>query len=183
MTTQFNIPLKGSMSKANINVVGPKGMGKRTFINRILTGEFVKEPDTLPTKFTMILQTNYGKFTLVCSVSEEAEKKADAYLIFCSRLVPNSCQKGFALADGIKNVPKVLCGNKCDMYRKDIDLFSVNVLATELGKRKGLKWYDVSCKSNYNFEKPFLYLLRQLTGNQNLVCTKYEPVTPPEVSH
>jgi GTP-binding nuclear protein Ran len=30
--------------------------------------------------------------------------------------------------------------------------------------RKNLQYYEISAKSNYNFEKPFLYLARKLAG-------------------
>ena len=31
-------------------------------------------------------------------------------------------------------------------------------------RKKNLQYYEISAKSNYNFEKPFLYLARKLTG-------------------
>ena len=36
-------------------------------------------------------------------------------------------------------------------------------------RKKNLQYYDISAKSNYNFEKPFLWLARKLVGNQSLV--------------
>jgi GTP-binding nuclear protein Ran len=60
------------------------------------------------------------------------------------------------------NIPIVLCGNKIDgdygkriVQPKDIYLHKTeNCLA----------YYDVSAKSNYNFEKPFLKIIRHLIG-------------------
>lgn len=37
-------------------------------------------------------------------------------------------------------------------------------------RKKNLQYYDISAKSNYNFEKPFLWLARKLVGNNALVC-------------
>jgi GTP-binding nuclear protein Ran len=37
-------------------------------------------------------------------------------------------------------------------------------------RKKNLQYYDISAKSNYNFEKPFLWLARKLVGNPSLVC-------------
>lgn len=37
-------------------------------------------------------------------------------------------------------------------------------------RKKNLQYYDISAKSNYNFEKPFLWLGRKLVGNPALVC-------------
>ena len=31
-------------------------------------------------------------------------------------------------------------------------------------RKKNLQYYDISARSNYNFEKPFLYLARKLAG-------------------
>lgn len=31
-------------------------------------------------------------------------------------------------------------------------------------RKKNLQYYEISAKSNYNYEKPFLYLARKLTG-------------------
>lgn len=41
-------------------------------------------------------------------------------------------------------------------------------------RKKNLQYYDISAKSNYNFEKPFLWLARKLVGNPALVR-----LTPP----
>lgn len=38
-------------------------------------------------------------------------------------------------------------------------------------RKKNLQYYDISAKSNYNFEKPFLWLARKLVGNPQLVRT------------
>jgi hypothetical protein len=35
-------------------------------------------------------------------------------------------------------------------------------------RKKNLQYYEISAKSNYNFEKPFLYLARKLVGDANL---------------
>jgi GTP-binding nuclear protein Ran len=44
-----------------------------------------------------------------------------------------------------------------------------------------LQYYDISAKSNYNFEKPFLWLARKLTGNPNLEFVASPALAPPEV--
>lgn len=31
-------------------------------------------------------------------------------------------------------------------------------------RKKNLQYFEISAKSNYNFEKPFLWLARKLTG-------------------
>ena len=44
-----------------------------------------------------------------------------------------------------------------------------------------LQYYDISAKSNYNFEKPFLWLARKLTGDSNLEFVEMPALAPPEV--
>lgn len=43
------------------------------------------------------------------------------------------------------------------------------------------QYYDISAKSNYNFEKPFLWLARKLVGDQNLEFVAMPALAPPEV--
>lgn len=44
------------------------------------------------------------------------------------------------------------------------------------------QYYDISAKSNYNFEKPFLWLTRKLVGDPNLEFVAMPALAPPEVS-
>ncbi len=44
-----------------------------------------------------------------------------------------------------------------------------------------LQYYDISAKSNYNFEKPFLWLARKLVGDPNLELVEAPALEPPEV--
>lgn len=44
------------------------------------------------------------------------------------------------------------------------------------------QYYDISAKSNYNFEKPFLWLARKLVGDPNLEFVEMPALAPPEIS-
>ena len=48
-------------------------------------------------------------------------------------------------------------------------------------RKKNLQYYEISAKSNYNFEKPFLYLARKLTGDPNLHFVEAVALATPEV--
>lgn len=48
-------------------------------------------------------------------------------------------------------------------------------------RKKNLQYYDISAKSNYNFEKPFLWLARKLLGDPNLEFIAAPALAPPEV--
>jgi GTP-binding nuclear protein Ran len=75
-----------------------------------------------------------------------------------------------------ENIPIVLCGNKVDIkvsiervYFRHLSYESlqerkVKAKSITFHRKKNLQYYDISAKSNYNFEKPFLWLARKLTG-------------------
>merc|ERR1711977_723013 len=75
-----------------------------------------------------------------------------------------------------ENIPIVLCGNKVDVKNRDIKPKNVT-----FHRKKDLQYYGISAKSNYSFEKPFLYLARKLTGNEELRFTKQDALFPPEI--
>jgi GTP-binding nuclear protein Ran len=54
-------------------------------------------------------------------------------------------------------IPAVLCGNKIDIADRKVTPKSIT-----FHRMKNLQYYDISAKSNYNFEKPFLYICRRL---------------------
>lgn len=63
-----------------------------------------------------------------------------------------------------ENIPIVLCGNKVDVKNRQVKAKQVT-----FHRKKNLQYYEISAKSNYNFEKPFLYLARKLAGYESLL--------------
>ena len=45
-------------------------------------------------------------------------------------------------------------------------------------RRKNLPYYDISAKSNHNFEKPFLWIARKLAGDQDIVFVEAPALAP-----
>jgi len=76
-----------------------------------------------------------------------------------------------------ENIPIVLCGNKVDIKDR-----KVKAKAITFHRKKNLQYYDISAKSNYNFEKPFLWLARKLVGDANLEFVAMPALDPPEVN-
>jgi GTP-binding nuclear protein Ran len=74
-----------------------------------------------------------------------------------------------------EGIPIVLCGNKVDMKDRKVKPKNIN-----FHRKKNLQYYDISAKSNYNFEKPFLYLAKRLTGNPALEFTGEMALLPKE---
>lgn len=75
-----------------------------------------------------------------------------------------------------ENIPIVLCGNKVDIKDRKVKAKSI-----VFHRKKNLQYYDISAKSNYNFEKPFLWLARKLIGDPNLEFVAMPALAPPEV--
>lgn len=57
----------------------------------------------------------------------------------------------------------------------------VKTSAVTFHRKKNLQYFELSAKSNYNFEKPFLWLGRKLVGNQSLEFVAAPALAPPEV--
>jgi len=76
-----------------------------------------------------------------------------------------------------ENIPMVICGNKVDI--KDRKVKAKNIT---FHRKKNLQYYDISARSNYNFEKPFLYLARRLVNDQKLDFVEAPALAPPEVA-
>jgi hypothetical protein len=75
-----------------------------------------------------------------------------------------------------ENIPIVLCGNKVDVKERKVKAKNIT-----FHRKKNLQYYDISAKSNYNFEKPFLWLARKLVGNAQLEFVAAPALAPPEV--
>ena len=58
-----------------------------------------------------------------------------------------------------ENIPIVLTGNKVDIKDRKVKAKSI-----VFHRKKNLQYYDISAKSNYNFEKPFLWLARKVNN-------------------
>lgn len=62
-----------------------------------------------------------------------------------------------------ENIPIVLVGNKVDVRDRQVKAKSI-----VFHRRRNLQYYDISARSNYNYEKPFLWLARRLTNEHHL---------------
>lgn len=76
-----------------------------------------------------------------------------------------------------ENIPIVLCGNKVDIKDRKVKAKSIT-----FHRKKSLQYYELSAKSNYNFEKPFLWIARKLIGNPNVEFVESPALKPPEIN-
>ena len=70
----------------------------------------------------------------------------------------------------------MLCGNKVEVKDRKVKAKQIT-----FHRKKNLQYYDISAKSNYNFEKPFLWLARKLSGDNTLQFVEAPALAPPEV--
>lgn len=172
-------------------LVGDGGTGKTTFVKRHLTGEFEKRyvatvgVDVHPLTF----HTNRGKICFNCWDTAGQEKFGglrDGYYIEgqCAIImfdvtsrntyknVPNWHRDITRVCDAI---PIVLVGNKVDCADRQVKAKMIT-----FHRKKNLQYYDISAKSNYNFEKPFLWLAKRLANDPELTLVE-APMLDPNV--
>jgi len=173
-------------------LVGDGGVGKTTFVKRHLTGEFEKKyVATLGVEVhPLTFHTNRGAICFNVWDTAGQEKFGglrDGYYIqgqaaiimfdVTSRItyknVPNWHRDLVRVCEGI---PIVLTGNKVDIKDRKVKAKQIT-----FHRKKNLQYYDISAKSNYNFEKPFLWLARKLVGDPNLSFVESPALAPPEV--
>lgn len=160
-------------------LVGDGGVGKTTLVKRHLTGEFEKK--YIPTLGVEVhplrFNTNCGNLCFNVWDTAGQEKFGglrDGYYIqgncaiimfdVTSRItyknVPNWHRDIIRVCE---NIPIVLVGNKVDIKERMVKARNI-----QFHRKKNLQYYDLSARSNYNFEKPFLWLARRLTNQRNL---------------
>jgi len=76
-----------------------------------------------------------------------------------------------------ENIPIVLTGNKVEVKDRKVKAKQIT-----FHRKKNLQYYDISAKSNYNFEKPFLWLARKLSGDNSLHFVEAPALQPPDVT-
>ena len=79
----------------------------------------------------------------------------------CNRITYKNVNTWYkALTRVCDKIPIVLVGNKVDLPDRKVKAKQI------LFQRKHrIQYYDISAKSNYQFEKPFLWILRKLIGD------------------
>lgn len=173
-------------------LIGDGGVGKTTFVKRHLTGEFEKRYiATLGVEVhPLTFHTSRGPVTFNVWDTAGQEKLSglrDGYYIggncgiimfdVSSRITYKNVPKWYRdLIRVCEQVPIVLVGNKVDIKERKVKAKQIT-----FHRRHGLQYYDISAKSNYQFEKPFLWLARRLSGDSQLVFVEAPVLAVQEV--
>lgn len=175
------------MKTYKIILVGDGGVGKTTFLRRHLTGEFVqKYVATVGVEVhPLVFHTNKGPMTINVWDCAGMEKfgglrsgyytGADACIIMfdtTNKLSFGSVPEWYKDVRKVcSDIPIVLCGNKVDVMDRKVTHKAIrDALCPES------IYYDISAKSNYNYEKPFLHLLKILTEDDDLSLVEQIPI-------
>jgi GTP-binding nuclear protein Ran len=157
-------------------LVGDGSTGKTTFIKRHKEGEFEKKyiPTVAVEIRRLCFETNKGKIIFECWDTAGQEKLGglrDGYYIHAncgiimfdvtSRITYKNVPTWHKdISRVCENIPLVLCGNKVDLKNNR----HVRPKDITFHRKNNLQYYEISAKSNYNYDKPFLSLLKSMFG-------------------
>lgn len=183
-------------STFKILIVGNAGVGKTTLIKRNRTAEFEKKyiategVDITKLSFNTFATHNRSMTSLFAEnqignitfemydvsgqekydeLNTECYKGANAAIIMfdvTSKITYKDIPSWYnSIHIVCPDIPIVLCGNKVDCIDRQVKPKDI-----QFHRQKNIQYYDISAKSNYNFEKPFLYLARCLTNSNLNFC-------------
>ena len=176
------------MSTFKVILVGDGGVGKSSLVGRHHNGDFDKRyiktlgVDVTPLRF----HTNYGEMIINiwdCAGDPQFQGLGDGYYIQAegaifafsldSRSSMNNVNHWISKVDKvIKGLPSTIVGLKFDAPRE----VSSAEFAAKFSKT-AMALYEISSKTSYNFEKPFLSLLRKMSHHEDLVFVS-TPISP-----
>ncbi len=163
-----------------IVLVGDGGVGKTTWVKRHSTGDF--EQKYIPTMgvdvFPLTFHTTKGPVCMNvwdCAGQEKYNGLgpgyyigADAAIVMFDVTSRRSYKNAQTWIRDIRtatneSIPIVLCGNKIDCTERDQKVKPNHIF---LHKTENcLAYYSLSAKSNYDFEKPLLAIIRNMLGD------------------
>jgi GTP-binding nuclear protein Ran len=177
---------------AKIVLVGDGGVGKTTFVKRHLTGEHQRKyiPTLGVEKSTLVFPTTLGDWTVHVWDTAGQERfgglregyylDASGAIIMFDVTAPATYQNVSTwhrdLLRVCPNIPIVLVGNKVDIRERRVASKRVT-----FHKKSNMQYFEVSARTNYHFEMPFLSLARSLANDPRLQFTVQPVSLPSEV--
>ena len=161
-STVFDIALFGDSRVGKTSLMHSWAFGKFEMEYKMTTSEEIVEVD---------VDTNHGKITLRIhdNPNMSRETNYDGGIIMfdlTSSSSFQSCSDYYESAVRICN-HVVLCGNKCDFYKRRIFREHIWSIRLPVTSYKG-----ISVRTGQNCDAPFVYLLRKIMNNKELVIIK-----------
>ncbi|CAE7447752.1 RAN3 [Symbiodinium sp. KB8] len=172
-------------------LIGEGGVGKTTFVKRVLTGDYTKHYDaTIGAEMRQLpFYTNRGPIVFNVWDTAGQEKyaglrdgyylKAQACIIMFDLtargsylMVPEWHKRISRIA---ADIPTVLVGNKVDVKER-----MVKARQIRYHRRVGIPYFDISAKTNYNAVRPFLKIACILARDESLRFTEAPVLLPAE---
>lgn len=163
----------------SILVLGPDGVGKTSLIraNGSFTNSFSEKyiPSQSSQTTPLLFRTNHGRYGVLAVEKEELSCIYDCVMV----VFDTTCLESFGLAikqaEDVKTnhtfMPIVLVGTKVDSI--DRVVMPKNILSVI--KTLDIPYFEVSARSNYQVDKPFLSLLSQWLDLPDLVSIPFTP--------
>jgi GTP-binding nuclear protein Ran len=164
-------------------LVGDAGVGKSTFIQRHKGGEFCKKylPNVAVNIEPLTWSTTSGEvaFNMWDCVGQEkfgclrqgyytdAQAAIIMFDVTAKQTYKNAQKWIEEIRENCGEIPIVLVGNKVDAANREVRPESVT-----LHKVYKVPYFELSVKSVYNYEKPFISLLRTLMGDGDLTLSQ-----------
>jgi GTP-binding nuclear protein Ran len=166
-------------------LVGDEGVGKTSLIKRHITGQFFAQyiptlgVDVNPVRFN----TSNGPicFNVWDTPGKTAFRfrglgdgyyvQADAAIVMFDRTNATSCKNIeywiYQIDRVCPDIPIVVVGTKCDLSSSLSYLLINNFISSEKNKRN-IRYETISSKSNYAYDKPFLWLAQVLLKSNEI---------------
>jgi GTP-binding nuclear protein Ran len=159
-------------------IVGNGGVGKTTLVTKHLTGEFVQvyEPTLGVEVHPIVFNTTKGpiRFNIWDTAGQEKFSglqdgyyvQADCAIVMFDLTGVLSYRDSKMWYDSVRNkcgnIPIIIVGSKVDI--KDRKVMNNDI---EFDREHDM-YYDISSKSNYQFEKPFIELIKKLMSDDTI---------------
>lgn len=146
-----------------IVLVGDQQTGKTSFIERHCSGEFIKyyEPTDGVEIYTLKFDSNHGRIGFTIWDTSSKEYTSDIYYIDLDAAMifseAGTCGINYwvnKIQNVDSSVPLVICNNKADLSKTKQQYYGED----------RIKVYNISAKTEYNCDKPFWYLAKEITG-------------------
>ncbi len=158
-----------------IILVGNGGVGKSTYIKKLLTNTFQQQYLTTvsPTYQSLVFNSNRGliTFNVIEIPGQEIFTDFTGYYTIADGVISmNEASTGISMQQWIEkwvnkvkqvnnSIPIVYCTNKIDCTK--------GKYYTPKGAN-GNNWFKISCKNNTNLYQPLLYLARNLSNDPSI---------------